>query len=176
MMFWAMNLKAFPCLPGGVSLFGYPTSHRCPQSQMQHRQTARRMIWFYAKAFTERKETGKHSFLSLHCCLGPLQVLRTQTRELLIHVPPPTQPTWSKGRSEVTSIPTSWLLTPTSSRSGPKCVFKEDTASPRGGAISSSCPTIFVMAGLVLKMQRSLCPCPATTAVYPALAGPRGTT
>lgn len=65
MMFWAVNLKPFPCLPGGVSPFGSPTSHRCPQNQMHPRQTARTTIWFSRKGFSrEKRQEGRVSFAS----------------------------------------------------------------------------------------------------------------
>lgn len=114
MMFWAVNLKPFPCLPGGVSPFGSPTSHRCPQSQMHPRQTARTAIWFSCKGFSREKRDRKAQFPLPP--LLPWSTQRTQTRDLLGQVLPSPQPPWSRGRSEVRSTPPSGLLTTTSSR------------------------------------------------------------
>lgn len=130
MMFWAVNLKPFPCLPRGVSLFGYPTSHRCPQSQMQHRQTARRMIWFSCKGFCREKRDRKAQFP-----FPPLPPWPTPSPENTNQRTARSGPTTHTAHMEQGKVrgdehPT--LPAPHSSQQqqGPKWVFKEGTASP----------------------------------------------
>jgi len=125
--------------------------------------------------FLERWETCKNSFLSLHHCLSPSNVLQKQTGELLGQLPPPAQLAWSRGRLEGARVPPSLMASHTYHQQvwAQMCLSRRRKEHQESHGLHQ--PPAFVTLRLVLQRCKAhAIPGRPLQLLSPALTGPGG--